>query len=468
MLKRFLNGQTVSALTKTGKPFNGYISTKDGEKIVVNESKKWVRLSNLDSVALTGKILHETLEDSVNSIVSNLDADKLQKASTSDKQKVKSAIIDSLGDDAKKNEDEVSACIDASLLKSQAEKGTSSDTKILQKFVDEKATEVNGNQSIMESTEVVDAIDFVEAPTLEAFDLSSVIDSSISDLESSILAEIEPYIDSKNREELISICLTAGIDASPEEIGNTIDLILSDDIQISSEDQLNIIYPQVVDNYDEYDYENALDAYYESTDKPTDEELYEFVCNKLNFSDNDRLTALEETEGNVIDAICKLAESRERLSEASVNTLISVLSKFLNGFNPAAKEKQGLVLSEKGFNTSLQSPTDIYDAIQRTIGQSENGKVVNGTQLINPNDAASLVINTIINSSFIRLNSNDIVKLSAYINKSPKKQNIIQILTNIKYALAIQLTRNGELQNAMRVGNESLSQTYGKLFGKAI
>ena len=109
MLKKFLNGQTVSGMTPAGRPFSGYISIKENRKVVVNEDRKWVPLEKLTKVRLTGRLLHEDLEGSIGAIVSKLDTKKLSKASDTDREKLKKAIVGQLGDEAKKNEDDVNS-----------------------------------------------------------------------------------------------------------------------------------------------------------------------------------------------------------------------------------------------------------------------------------------------------------------------------------------------------------------------
>lgn len=455
MLKKFLNGQTVSAKTSSGKPFTGYIAERKGTKIVVNESKKWTPLDKLENVKLTGRILHEELEDSVNAIVSRLDTAKLSKASTDEKDKVKDAIVDQLGDEAKKNADEVKSSIDAALLQSQAEQGTSSDSAVLKKYVAENAP------ALQESTVVADAV----PDTLEGYDLASLVDQSTYSPDSDLLNAIEPYAATLDREGLIGKAMDAVPDATREDAERVVDSVLAPETVASGPDFGPLDY---LDD-DDSAYEAAMDEYFASAEHPSDEELFEFVCDRFKFNPESASQALKETNGNVVDAICALAESKgkERLTEASTENLSSFLMKLLNGTNPLAKTLNGLAVTEKNFLDTVNNPMESYDRIMRAVGQSENGKVVDGSAVIGPTEAATKVVNSVLNGVLISLSDGTVMKLSKYVGASPQKQRIMTVFTSLKNALAIQLTRNGALQAALKAtGNadKALATVYQQMF----
>jgi len=470
MLKKYLNGQTVSATTKTGTSFNGYISEKNGEKIVINESRKWISLNKLSEVKLTGKKLNEELEDSIDAMMGRLDVNKISSASTTDKDKITQAIISSLGDDAKKNETEVKSKIDAALLQAQVNSGTSSETKILTNYLNDKA------QSMQESTEIADA---VMEDTLESYDYTGAIQDSLYDADLEILNIISPYVGTMEVDELVDMVISAGVETDRYIIEETINSIIydQDNVMIDNDNEVDFsndidLEPPYYNDYSDEAYEASFDDYYSNEEKPSDEGLFEFVCDRFGFDETSNKQALKETNGNIIDALCLLAESKKKLTETSTKGLYTQLAKLINNFKVPVIEKGGNVIGESSFLKSIQNPNEIYISLRNTIGQAENGLIIDSEtgRKVSSDVAASNTVNSVLNSLYIKLTANqEIIKLNSYISRSKNKEHIMNLFSNIKRALAIQLERNGYLQTALSGGNsgKSLANVYQQLFGKA-
>lgn len=468
MLKKFLNGQTVSGMTPAGRPFSGYISIKENRKVVVNEDRKWVPLEKLTKVRLTGRLLHEDLEGSIGAIVSKLDTKKLSKASDTDREKLKKAIVGQLGDEAKKNEDDVNSSIDAAIMKSQAASGTSSDTKILQDYIDEKA-------ALTEATVEMDAVTDVDPMTLEGFDFSTVIDGSLYDPYQEsfdlVFNAIQPYVDSMPSNELVDVAISQGVNLPREEIEAIVSDMLGDSDPASENFMIDASYEVAPPDapITEEACEQALDDYYETTEKPTDEGLYQFVCERFDFDPELSKKALRECSGSVVDAICRLAETKGHLTEASTNQLVAFIRKnFNDGNNPGTAKDGTFLIPEDNLLLSLSNPGVIYGKIKQMVAQSENGTVSDPEGFLGAAEAATKVVNTVITTTSVNTKAYGQIKFGAFVNRLPSTQRdrIKKILESTKNALAIAIQQNEALIAALNAGDkeQSLSKVYAQLF----
>lgn len=104
---KYIDGQQISAYTKNDEIFDGYIHTKEGIKYAMDDNGKSVKLSELQKVKRTGKLLKEEAEadweEQLNKFKSyyddTFDAEKVEKANDAVKDKIVDSYISTAASD---------------------------------------------------------------------------------------------------------------------------------------------------------------------------------------------------------------------------------------------------------------------------------------------------------------------------------------------------------------------------------
>ena len=407
----YLTGQEISSYTKGNKLFEGYIAkrVREGkvERVAVNESGKWIRLSELTNIKLTGRKLHEDVEDGINAFIDRLDPDKVKQMPDNDKEKLYSAAEEAVGDDAKGNEDEIKTYIDGALLASKVKNGTDSDSGVVQKYMKEKRDTIgkrlqevsagfdqsDGSALHEFSRENVD-LDSSSDAFYQAHDGDTDLHLSEDDFDSKADYVEELLAQGKTSSEVVTLLLeTSNFDY--DDAVSLVESISGEFLDESGEDEPADEYdfspddPDYVDedytgNDDiEGEFNEALDDFDTSNDRYDEKALFEHICTRFKIDGDTGKEVLRES-GNVFDAIVAIStrvrESR-RFREAKPSNFMK--GAILAGITPKqGKTKAGedviyylkSDIDNKYSSANMKTALDrIQNVLRNEVVQDENG-----------------------------------------------------------------------------------------------
>lgn len=289
----YQNGQFLSAYTKNDTLFEGNVYTRlDGTKVVLNEDKKWLPISELKEIRLIQEAADEDedIQKLVDADIGKCDIDKLSSlddgtlgkvGDSRESELIKSGIKINKGDYSTRFTNSVKA----NSIAKDANAGNISVSTALEKYKQSKKVDIDMRikKTLKESFEDDDLLDD---------------DFGVADYEDNFSEDETDIFDEFDDEDF-------------SDFNDIYDEDVDDVIVDKQEDDL--LYDDAFENFDESkireevdkDFEAAFDEFEESVVRYDISKLYEFICDKFGYEAEKDVSNFEEAVFNLEEAEVK-------------------------------------------------------------------------------------------------------------------------------------------------------------------
>jgi hypothetical protein len=289
----YQNGQFLSAYTKNDTLFEGNVYTRlDGTKVVLNEDKKWLPISELKEIRLIQEANDDDqdIQKLVDADIGKCDIDKLSSlddgtlgkvGDNRENELIKSGIKISKGDYSTKFTNSVKA----NSLAKDANAGNISISTALEKYKQSKDVDIDMRikNTLKESFEDDDLLDD---------------DFGVADYEDNFSEDETDTFDEFDDEDFSDFS-----DIYDEDV---------DDVIVDKQED-DLLYDDAFENFDESkireevdkEFEAAFDEFEESVVRYDTSKLYEFICDKFGYEAEKDVSNFEEAVFNLEEAEVK-------------------------------------------------------------------------------------------------------------------------------------------------------------------
>jgi hypothetical protein len=289
----YQNGQFLSAYTKNDTLFEGNVYTRlDGTKVVLNEDKKWLPISELKEIRLIQEANDDDqdIQKLVDADIVKCDIDKLSSlddgtlgkvGDNRENELIKSGIKISKGDYSTKFTNSVKA----NSIAKDANAGNISISTALEKYKQSKNVDIDMR---------------IKKTLKESFEDDDLLDDDFG---------VEDYEENFSEDE------TDTFDEFDDEDFSDFSDIYDEDVDdvIVDKQEDDLLYDDAFENFDESkireevdkEFEAAFDEFEESVVRYDTSKLYEFICDKFGYEAEKDVSNFEEAVFNLEEAEVK-------------------------------------------------------------------------------------------------------------------------------------------------------------------
>lgn len=289
----YQNGQFLSAYTKNDTLFEGNVYTRlDGTKVVLNEDKKWLPISELKEIRLIQEANDDDqdIQKLVDADIGKCDIDKLSSlddgtlgkvGDNRENELIKSGIKINKGDYSTKFTNSVKA----NSIAKDANAGNISISTALEKYKQSKNVDIDMRikKTLKESFEDDDLLDD---------------DFGVADYEDNFSEDETDIFDEFDDEDFSDYS-----DIYDEDV---------DDVIVDKQED-DLLYDDAFESFDESkireevdkEFETAFDEFEESVVRYDTSKLYEFICDKFGYEAEKDISNFEEAVFNLEEAEVK-------------------------------------------------------------------------------------------------------------------------------------------------------------------
>jgi hypothetical protein len=289
----YQNGQFLSAYTKNDTLFEGNVYTRlDGTKVVLNEDKKWLPISELKEIRLIQEANDDDqdIQKLVDADIGKCDIDKLSSlddgtlgkvGDNRENELIKSGIKINKGDYSTKFTNSVKA----NSIAKDANAGNISISTALEKYKQSKNVDIDMR---------------IKNTLKESFEDDDLLDDDFG---------VEDYEDNFSEDE------TDTFDEFDDEDFSDFSDIYDEDVDdvIVDKQEDDLLYDDAFESFDESkireevdkEFEAAFDEFEESVVRYDTSKLYEFICDKFGYEVEKDVSNFEEAVFNLEEAEVK-------------------------------------------------------------------------------------------------------------------------------------------------------------------